>query len=112
MRPIATDTVAWSVGQSIAIVSHAKSDELSKMPFGTWTQVGPRNHVLHVFKIPTHEFAILGVKREKGESPGHAKTCLVLDILKPTQQVAKMVQCMPLMVYYRWGTLAPPGKYD
>jgi len=28
------------------IVSCAKMAELIELPFGTWTQVGPRNHVL------------------------------------------------------------------
>jgi len=48
MRPIVTDTVAWSVGLSIC----AKTDEAIEPPFGLWTWVGPRNHVLDVIQIP------------------------------------------------------------
>ena len=29
-----------------------KTAELIVMPFGLWTQVGPRNHVLCIFRIP------------------------------------------------------------
>ena len=50
MRPIVTDRVAWSVCRSVSltvtVVSHAKTVEPIKMPFGLWGQVGPRNHVL------------------------------------------------------------------
>jgi len=46
MRPIVTDQVAWSVGRSVTLVSHATTDEPIEMPFGLRTQVGPGNHVL------------------------------------------------------------------
>ena len=46
MWPIVTDQVAWSVGLSVTLVSPAKTAEPIEMPFGLWTQVGPRNHVL------------------------------------------------------------------
>jgi len=50
MRPIVTDGVGWSlcrsVGRSVAIVSPAKTAEPIEMPFGLWTRVGPRKHVL------------------------------------------------------------------
>ena len=42
MRPIVTDGVAWSVVQSVAIVSPAKTAEPIEMLFGTWPRVGPR----------------------------------------------------------------------
>ena len=35
-----------SVGRSVTIVSAAKTAEPIEMPFGTWTRVGPRKHVL------------------------------------------------------------------
>jgi len=41
MGPI-TDGVAWS----ITIVSAAKTAEPIEMPFGTWTRVAARKHVL------------------------------------------------------------------
>jgi len=51
MRPIITDGVAWSVRQSVGlvsvtVVSPTKTAEQVKMPLGLRTQVGPRNHVL------------------------------------------------------------------
>jgi len=38
--------VCRSVGLSVTIVSPAKTVEPIKMPFGLWTLVGHRNHVL------------------------------------------------------------------
>jgi len=38
--------VCLSVCLSITIVSCTKTAEPIKMPFGLWTQVGPRKHVL------------------------------------------------------------------
>jgi len=52
MRPIVTDQVAWSVGQSVTLVSPAKTAEPIEMPFGLRTRVGPRNHVLDGIQIP------------------------------------------------------------
>jgi len=46
MWPIVTDRVAWSVGLSVTVVSPAKTAALIEMPFGLWTLVGSRNHVL------------------------------------------------------------------
>jgi len=45
MRPI-TDRAAWSVGLSVTLVSPAKTAQPIEMPFGLWTPVGPRKHVL------------------------------------------------------------------
>jgi len=42
---IATD-VPWSVCLLVTSVSPAKTAKLIEMPFGLWTWVGPRNHVL------------------------------------------------------------------
>jgi len=41
-------SVVWrlSVGLSVMLVSPAKTAEPIEMPFGLWTRVGPRNHVL------------------------------------------------------------------
>jgi len=53
MRPIVTDRVAWSVGQSVCLyrsvirVSPAKTAEPVETPFGLWAWMGPRNHVLY-----------------------------------------------------------------
>jgi len=51
MRPIVTDRVPWSVGLSVClsvtIVSRPKTAELIEMPFGLWTSVGQRNHILY-----------------------------------------------------------------
>jgi len=62
MRPIVsvTDRVAWSVGLSVTIVSHAKTAESIEMPFGLWTPVSRRNQVLDGGLDPKQEGAILG----------------------------------------------------
>jgi len=50
MRPIVTDRLAWSVGlsvgQSITVVSPAKTAQPIEMPFGLRTRVDQRNRVL------------------------------------------------------------------
>jgi len=50
MRPIVTDRLAWSclsVCRFVTVVSPAKTAEPIEMPFGLWTRVGRRKHVLH-----------------------------------------------------------------
>jgi len=37
---LVTDRVAWSVLSRLTIVSHTKTAEPIKLPFGIWTQVG------------------------------------------------------------------------
>jgi len=55
--------VCLFVGLSLTTVSAAKAAELVKMPFGIWTQVGQRNHVLDgVVQIPIREGAIFWAK--------------------------------------------------
>ena len=44
MRPIVADRL--SVCLSVTIVSPAKTAEPIEMPFGVWTRVGARKHVL------------------------------------------------------------------
>jgi len=46
MQPTVIDGVAWSVCQSVTVVSASKTAETIDMPFGLWTWVRPRNHVL------------------------------------------------------------------
>ena len=46
MRPIVTDRVARSVCLSATLVSPAKTAAPIEMPFGLWTQMGRRNHLL------------------------------------------------------------------
>jgi len=46
MRPIVTDRAAWSVAQSVTLVSPLKMAEPIEMLFGLRTLDGPRNHVL------------------------------------------------------------------
>jgi len=41
MRPIVTDRVAWSVCQSVTLVSPAKTAEPIQVPFALKTRVGP-----------------------------------------------------------------------
>jgi len=68
MQPIATDGVAWALGcQLVYHKTHNrepwKNDWTIQMPFGMWTSVGPRNHILDGVQIPTREKAVLRVKR-------------------------------------------------
>ena len=52
-----------SVCLSLTIVSPAKTAEPIKMPFGLWTRMGPRNHVLDRGLDPPWERAIFRGKR-------------------------------------------------
>jgi len=52
MRPIVTDRVAWSVTQSVTVVSHAKTAEPIKMPSALRTRVGLMNYVIDGVQIP------------------------------------------------------------
>ena len=47
-----------SVGLSVTAVSPTKTAEPIEMPFGLWTRVGPRNHVLDGSPYPPWEGAI------------------------------------------------------
>ena len=67
MRPIAID-VAWSVCLLDTSVSTAKTAEPIKMPFGSWTWVGLRNHELGGSPDSPGETAISG-----GHVPSHCK---------------------------------------
>ena len=53
---LVTDRVAWpvglSVGWSVTVVSPAKTAEPIEMPFGLWTPVDARKHVLQGIQIP------------------------------------------------------------
>jgi len=42
MWPIVTNQAVWCVGQSVTLVSPAKTDEAIEMPFGLRTRIGPR----------------------------------------------------------------------
>ena len=53
MRSIVRDQVAWSVCQSVTLVSPAKTAEPIEMPFGLTTWLGPRDHVLDGGSDPT-----------------------------------------------------------
>jgi len=61
MWPIATEGVVCSIGLSDMTMSPAKTAE--PMPFGMWTRVGPRNHVLDGVQIPPCNVAILRANR-------------------------------------------------
>jgi len=61
MRPIATDGL--SVCLPVTIVNPAKKAEPIEMPFGIWTRVCSRNHVLDEVHISACDGAILRAKR-------------------------------------------------
>ena len=58
-------SVSQFVCLSVTIVSPAKTAELIEAPFGLWTQMGPRNHVLDEGPDPPWNGAVLG----EGEQP-------------------------------------------
>jgi len=43
-----SSVVCLRVGLPVTIVSRAKTAEPIEMPFGMWTRVGPRKHILDV----------------------------------------------------------------
>jgi len=51
MWPVVTDGVPWSVDRSLCLfitaISLARTTEPIEMPFGLWSRVGPRKHVVH-----------------------------------------------------------------
>jgi len=55
--------------RTLCRISCAKTTEPIEMPFGTWIQVGPENHVLDGIQISTHKGEILRAKR------GQPRTC-------------------------------------
>jgi len=59
MRPIITD-VAWSVCLLVTTMSCSKSTEPTESPFGAWTWVGPRNHVLGGVPVTPQETGSFG----------------------------------------------------
>jgi len=73
MWPIVTNGVAWSlclsVGLSVIIVSPVKTAELIEMPFGMWTRVGPRKHVLDGVHIVSTWLIRLGRPRVAAMRP-------------------------------------------
>jgi len=72
MRPTVIDRVAWSVGLSVGLsvtlVSPAKMAEPIEMPFGLWTRVGPRDHVLDGGLDPS-----MGRGNFEGKGASHCK---------------------------------------
>ena len=51
-------SVFLSLGQSVTLLTPAKTVETIKLPFAFRTRVGPMNHVLHEVRMPTWEGAI------------------------------------------------------
>jgi len=51
------------VCRSVTLVNPAKMAEPIEMPFGLWTQMGLRNHILDEAPDPPWEWAILKGKR-------------------------------------------------
>jgi len=61
MRSIVIDSIAWSVGLSVTLLSPAKTAEPMETPFGLSVRTGPRNHKLdEPGPDPPWEGAILG----------------------------------------------------
>jgi len=76
--------------RSLCRMSCAKTTEPIEMPFGTWIQVGPENHVLDGILISTHKGELLRAKRGQ---PRTCRTCPAVDIFKATEQEAQPVRC-------------------
>jgi len=86
--------VCLSLCLSVTLVSPAKAAEPIEMPFGIWTRVDARNHVLNGVQIHTREEAIFRAKRYR------PKTCLEVGALKATAQV---VRCGRADAIGMWG---------
>jgi len=71
MLPITTARLAWSVGRSVMTVSPAKVAEPIEMPFGTWTHVGPMNHVLDGSNLHTQRGNLEGNTGPVQHMPRH-----------------------------------------
>jgi len=95
MQPTVTGSVAWSVGQSVTLVSPAKTVEPIEMPFGLRTQVRPRNHVLDGVQIPPQEAAILS-----GKGASHCKVQQHSSIFARWRQCALMLRRCGFMSNY------------
>ena len=81
--------VAWSVCWSVMGCEPYKNGSTDWDTVRDVDSVGPGNHVFRRVQIPTRLGAILKVKMG---CPGHAQTCVTVDIPKATQQGAELVQ--------------------
>jgi len=92
--------VLWhSVGLSVTIVSPAKTAEPMEIPFGIWTRVGPRNHVLD--GGPDPHTLMDDFERQRGRTT----TCLDMSGGRYTQSYspgAALVRCRCRLVCSRW----------
>jgi len=72
-------------------VSPVKTAELTEMPFGLWTLVGLRNHVLDGVQIPHRKGQFLG---EKGQSiVKHREYCPRVAAMRPFVNYFVMINC-------------------
>ena len=104
MQPIVTG-IAWSVCQSVIVISPAETAEPIKMPFGLWTRVNSKNHVLAGGPGPPCKLAIVrGTASARCKVWGHfAASC------------SKMAEPIEMWIWlWTWVgcTLAPPGIYE
>ena len=91
MRPIVTDRVAWSVGHDHG---PGKTAEPIEIPFGLWTRVSSRSHVLHGGPDPPWERAIW-----RGKGAAHVK---YNDTLPKCAKMAEQIK-MPFGVWTHVG---------
>ena len=94
MRPIVTDTVAWSICRSVCrSICHTsepcKTAEPIEMPFGLRTRVGPMNRVLDCGPDPPWEGEISSGKEHS------------------TVICAKWLNCMMAMLFGLWARTGP-----
>jgi len=84
-RPIATDGVAWSVGQSVTTANPAKTAESIDMPFGLCDSGGPEkallDGVLHGVQIHMQGTIL----REKGAAYSKVLETLCRELYKMTE---------------------------
>jgi len=115
--------VVQSVGLSVTLVSHAKTAELIKMPFGLRTLVVPGNHVLEWVQIPRGKGQFWG----KGSPIVKYKDFLPWVVQKLLNRLIWHLGCglwwaegsTSSIIFARWcqcahmeGHIVPPGKYD
>jgi len=104
-------------------VNWAKTALSIKMPFGLWTLVGPRKHVLDGPQIPYAEGQLLGERTCPGmpddtlpwavqRCPNRSITVWVVDSSGPKEAQVQLYLPGGANVPSREGTMTSPGEYN
>jgi len=92
---------------SVTVVTSAKTAELIEMPFGLWTPVGPRNHVLDGVQITLCKGAIFWGK----DMPAKLSPLTAADVLVRCLRCSGIIACGGWVHLSPWGVMGA-GEYD